>query len=171
MAAPSPSCCSSLNSYMLGIQKQMLITNKQAIICAMLFGSMLRKGGVMADVYELCDVDLKDFSIQGKSSLLMVLFAVSSFHLFSLQYLIFLPLLSDLVMTGEEQHMDRKVCLISNFFSHLSLYYLSITFWHFISIYYALTCLGNTFIPQVCNPVSQSSGNPFMIRIKSSQNF
>ncbi|PQP94846.1 putative GPI-anchored protein [Prunus yedoensis var. nudiflora] len=64
VAAPSPSCCSSLNTYISGIQKQMLITNKQAIICATVFGSMLRKGGVMENVYELCDVDLKDFSIQ-----------------------------------------------------------------------------------------------------------
>ncbi|KAI4304125.1 hypothetical protein MLD38_039677 [Melastoma candidum] len=62
--APSPSCCGSLNAYIAGIQKQMLITNKQAIICATLFGSMLRKGGVMTNIYELCDVDLKDFSIQ-----------------------------------------------------------------------------------------------------------
>jgi len=65
VAAPSPSCCSSLNAYIAGIQKQMLITNKQAIICATLFGSMLRGGGVMTNIYELCDVDLKDFSIQG----------------------------------------------------------------------------------------------------------
>ncbi|XP_022955753.1 uncharacterized GPI-anchored protein At1g61900-like isoform X2 [Cucurbita moschata] len=64
VAAPSPACCKSLNSYIAGIQKQMLITNKQAIICATMFGSMLRKGGVMTNVYELCDVDLKDFSIQ-----------------------------------------------------------------------------------------------------------
>lgn len=64
VAAPSPSCCSSLNMYIAGIQKQMLITNKQAIICATLFGSMLRKAGVMTNVYELCDIDLKDFSIQ-----------------------------------------------------------------------------------------------------------
>lgn len=64
VAAPSPSCCSSLNTYIAGIQKQMLITNKQAIICATMFGSILRKGGVMTNVYELCDVDLKDFSIQ-----------------------------------------------------------------------------------------------------------
>ncbi|XP_009356791.2 uncharacterized GPI-anchored protein At1g61900 [Pyrus x bretschneideri] len=64
VAAPSPSCCSSLNTYISGIQKQMLITNRQAIICASVFGSMLRKGGVMENVYELCDIDLKDFSIQ-----------------------------------------------------------------------------------------------------------
>ncbi|XVF49737.1 hypothetical protein PTKIN_Ptkin04bG0037500 [Pterospermum kingtungense] len=65
VVAPSPSCCSSLNSYFAGIQKQMLITNMQAIICATVFGSMLRKGGVMTNVYKPCDVDLKDFSIQG----------------------------------------------------------------------------------------------------------
>lgn len=64
VAAPSPSCCSSLNAYIAGVQKQMLITNKQAIICAAVFGSMLRKEGVMTNIYELCDVDLKDFSIQ-----------------------------------------------------------------------------------------------------------
>ncbi|XAR54713.1 hypothetical protein NMG60_11029975 [Bertholletia excelsa] len=64
VAAPSPSCCSSLNTYIAGIQKQMLITNKQAIICATVFGSILQKGGVMTNVYDLCDVDLKDFSLQ-----------------------------------------------------------------------------------------------------------
>ncbi|KAK4406274.1 putative GPI-anchored protein, partial [Sesamum angolense] len=64
VAAPSPSCCSTLNTYIAGIQRQMLITNRQAIICATVFGSMLQKGGVMTNVYELCDVDLKDFSLQ-----------------------------------------------------------------------------------------------------------
>ncbi|XP_059632947.1 uncharacterized GPI-anchored protein At1g61900-like isoform X2 [Cornus florida] len=64
VAAPNPSCCSSLNTYIAGIQKQMLITNRQAIICATVFGSMLQKGGVMTNIYELCDVDLKDFSLQ-----------------------------------------------------------------------------------------------------------
>ncbi|XP_042059316.1 uncharacterized GPI-anchored protein At1g61900-like [Salvia splendens] len=64
VAAPSPLCCSSLNTYIAGIQKQMLITNKQAIICATMFGAMLQKAGVMTNVYELCDVDLKDFSLQ-----------------------------------------------------------------------------------------------------------
>ncbi|XP_038989608.1 uncharacterized GPI-anchored protein At1g61900-like isoform X1 [Phoenix dactylifera] len=63
-ASPSPSCCASLNTYIAAIQKQMLITNRQAINCATLFGSMLQKGGVMTNVYELCDVDLKDFSLQ-----------------------------------------------------------------------------------------------------------
>ncbi|XP_022843939.1 uncharacterized GPI-anchored protein At1g61900-like isoform X2 [Olea europaea var. sylvestris] len=62
--APSPSCCSSLNTYIAGIQKQMLITNRQAIICATRLGYMLQKGGVMTNIFELCDVDLKDFSLQ-----------------------------------------------------------------------------------------------------------
>ncbi|KAI7744712.1 hypothetical protein M8C21_029419 [Ambrosia artemisiifolia] len=65
VTGPSPSCCSSLNSYIAGVQRQMLITNKQAIICASFLGSLLRKGGVLTDVYELCEVDLKDFSLQG----------------------------------------------------------------------------------------------------------
>ncbi|KAK3008968.1 hypothetical protein RJ639_015378 [Escallonia herrerae] len=65
VAAPGPSCCSLLNTYIAGIQKQMLITNRQAIICATVFGSMLQKGGVITDIYGLCDVDLKDFSLQG----------------------------------------------------------------------------------------------------------
>ena len=74
VATPSPSCCSSLNTNIAGIQKHMLMTNKQAIICATIFGSILRKGGVMTNVYELCDVDLKDFSIQGIIFYLMLFF-------------------------------------------------------------------------------------------------
>jgi hypothetical protein len=30
-----------------------------------MFGSMLQKAGVGNDIYELCDIDLKDFSLQG----------------------------------------------------------------------------------------------------------
>lgn len=65
VGAPSPSCCSSLNAFIGGIQRQMLITNRQAIICATMLGSMLQKGGVMTNIFEICDVDLKDFSLQG----------------------------------------------------------------------------------------------------------
>ncbi|CAA2958006.1 Hypothetical predicted protein [Olea europaea subsp. europaea] len=64
VAAPSPSCCSSLNTYIASVQRQMLITNRQAIMCATVIGSMLQKAGVITNVYELCDVDLKDFSLQ-----------------------------------------------------------------------------------------------------------
>lgn len=58
------SCCSSMNGYISEIQNQMLITNRQAINCATEFGSILQKGGVMTDIYDLCNIDLKDFSIQ-----------------------------------------------------------------------------------------------------------
>lgn len=64
LASPNPYCCTSLNTYISTIQRQMLITNQQAINCATQFGSMLQKGGVMTNIYELCDVDLKDFSLQ-----------------------------------------------------------------------------------------------------------
>ncbi|KAK1272015.1 hypothetical protein QJS04_geneDACA014208 [Acorus gramineus] len=64
VASPNHSCCNSLNTYMAGIQKEMLITNRQAIICATLFGSMLQRGGVKTNIYENCSVDLKDFSLQ-----------------------------------------------------------------------------------------------------------
>lgn len=74
VAAPNPSCCSSLNNYIAGVQRQMLITNKQAIICATLFGSMLRRGGIMTNIYKLCDVDLKDFSLQCNNLTAFVLF-------------------------------------------------------------------------------------------------
>ncbi|XP_020110789.1 uncharacterized GPI-anchored protein At1g61900 isoform X1 [Ananas comosus] len=60
----SSSCCASLNMYIATLQKQMLITNRQAINCATLFGSMLQKAGVKANIYDLCEVDLKDFSLQ-----------------------------------------------------------------------------------------------------------
>ncbi|KAL4193673.1 hypothetical protein AMTRI_Chr06g200710 [Amborella trichopoda] len=64
LASMNPSCCSSLNAYITSIQKQMLITNRQALNCATMFGSMLKKGGVKENIYELCGIDLKDFSLQ-----------------------------------------------------------------------------------------------------------
>ncbi|MCO5601396.1 hypothetical protein L7F22_055516 [Adiantum nelumboides] len=57
-------CCMSLYSYISELQKQMLITNVQALNCVTLFGSMLIKKGVEIDLYGLCQVDLKDFSLQ-----------------------------------------------------------------------------------------------------------
>eukprot|EP00250_Pteridium_aquilinum_P005590 c15662_g2_i1 orf=826-2223(+) len=57
-------CCSSLYGYISIIQKQMLITNVQALECVTLFGSLLKKEGVVANVYNICEVDLKDFSLQ-----------------------------------------------------------------------------------------------------------
>ena len=58
-------CCMSLYSYISNLQKQMLITNVQALDCVTLFGSMLIKKGINTNLYKLCQVDLKDFSLQG----------------------------------------------------------------------------------------------------------
>jgi hypothetical protein len=67
MSSPDPAiCCSTFHSYIRSRQKQILITNIQAINCATMFGSMLQKSGVKTDLYDLCNVDLKDFSLQGK---------------------------------------------------------------------------------------------------------
>uniref|UniRef100_A0A0D9XLV3 Uncharacterized protein n=1 Tax=Leersia perrieri TaxID=77586 RepID=A0A0D9XLV3_9ORYZ len=60
-----PSCCGALHSYIATRQKQIFVTNLQAINCATMFGSMLQKAGVSNNIYELCDIDLKDFSLQG----------------------------------------------------------------------------------------------------------
>ena len=110
VAAPSPSCCSSLNTYMAGIQNQMLITNKQAIICATVLGSKLRQGGVMTNVYELCDIDLKDFSIQGLfSQFIIIPVNFTSLHL--LFHLICILLCVWIyVLVDAKQHTDNKVC-------------------------------------------------------------
>lgn len=64
-SSPSKSkCCSSLYAYISSIQQQMLVTNVQALECVTLFGSMLKKRGVVINVYNICEVDLKDFSLQ-----------------------------------------------------------------------------------------------------------
>ncbi|VAH17422.1 unnamed protein product [Triticum turgidum subsp. durum] len=64
-ASTRPSCCAALQSYIAARQKQIFVTNLQAINCATMFGSMLQKAGVGNDIYGLCDIDLKDFSLQG----------------------------------------------------------------------------------------------------------
>ncbi|KQJ97579.1 uncharacterized GPI-anchored protein At1g61900 isoform X1 [Brachypodium distachyon] len=63
-SSPRPSCCAALHSYIATRQKQLFVTNLQAINCATMFGSMLQKAGVGNDIYGLCDIDLKDFSLQ-----------------------------------------------------------------------------------------------------------
>jgi hypothetical protein len=60
-----PACCAALHTYIATRQKQIFVTNLQAINCATMFGSMLQKAGVGNDIYQLCDIDLKDFSLQG----------------------------------------------------------------------------------------------------------
>ncbi|TVU31905.1 hypothetical protein EJB05_23610 [Eragrostis curvula] len=64
-SSSTSTCCTALHSYIGARQKQIFVTNLQAINCATMFGSMLQKAGVVDDIYELCNIDLKDFSLQG----------------------------------------------------------------------------------------------------------
>ena len=67
-------CCKALDGYLLDVQQQMLITNLQALRCVTLLASMLQNMSVSADIYSLCEIDLKDFSLQGRSLLGMLVF-------------------------------------------------------------------------------------------------
>ncbi|KAK2644470.1 hypothetical protein Ddye_019665 [Dipteronia dyeriana] len=57
-------CCNAMESYVLHLQKQTLITNLQALDCAALLGMKLQKSNITTDVYKLCHLTLKDFSLQ-----------------------------------------------------------------------------------------------------------
>lgn len=65
IAPSNMTCCRALDSYLLTVQQQMLITNLQALRCVTLLASMLQNMSVSADIYSLCAIDLKDFSLQG----------------------------------------------------------------------------------------------------------
>ena len=58
-------CCSAMGSYVSHLQKQSFITNLQALDCAASLGTKLRKSNITKDVYSLCHISLKDFSLQG----------------------------------------------------------------------------------------------------------
>lgn len=60
-------CCTAMESYVSHLQKQSLITNLQALDCATLLGMKLQKSNITTDVYKLCHLSLKDFSLQGQS--------------------------------------------------------------------------------------------------------
>ncbi|KAM4101827.1 hypothetical protein ACB094_05G175300 [Castanea mollissima] len=57
-------CCSAMGSYVSHLQKQSFITNLQALDCAASLGTKLRKSNITKDVYSLCHISLKDFSLQ-----------------------------------------------------------------------------------------------------------
>lgn len=54
-----------MESYVSHLQKQSLITNLQALDCATLLGTKLQKSSITADVFKLCHISLKDFTLQG----------------------------------------------------------------------------------------------------------
>lgn len=55
-----------MESYMSTLQEQSFITNVQASNCAALLGKKLQRANVSIDVYNLCNINLKDFSLQGQ---------------------------------------------------------------------------------------------------------
>ncbi|KAG5596847.1 hypothetical protein H5410_038079, partial [Solanum commersonii] len=58
------SCCNALNSYLLRLQQQSFITNLQALTCATLLGKKLQEANIISNIFDLCHVNLKDFSLQ-----------------------------------------------------------------------------------------------------------
>ncbi|KAL9236924.1 hypothetical protein vseg_011536 [Gypsophila vaccaria] len=57
-------CCNALESYLSHLQNQSFITNLQAINCAAALGMKLQMGNVTSNVYSLCSISLKKFSLQ-----------------------------------------------------------------------------------------------------------
>lgn len=57
-------CCSSMDRYVSHLQKQSLITNLQALDCAASLGMKLQKANITRNIYNLCRITLKDFSLQ-----------------------------------------------------------------------------------------------------------
>ncbi|XP_076935573.1 putative GPI-anchored protein At1g61900 [Bidens hawaiensis] len=58
------SCCDALEHYFTQLQDQSFITNLQAISCASSLAASLQKANVTLNVYNICRVKLKDFSLQ-----------------------------------------------------------------------------------------------------------
>lgn len=58
-------CCDTMESYVSHLQKQSFITNLQALGCAETLAMKLKKSKIVDDVYSLCHISLKDFSLQG----------------------------------------------------------------------------------------------------------
>lgn len=58
-------CCNTMASYVSHLQKQSFTTNLQALDCAASLGMKLQKANITKNVYNLCHISLKDFSLQG----------------------------------------------------------------------------------------------------------
>ncbi|PKA46718.1 putative GPI-anchored protein [Apostasia shenzhenica] len=57
------SCCNAMKNYVTHLQKQSFITNLQAVDCAENLGIQLQKVNVSKEVYTVCQITLKDFSL------------------------------------------------------------------------------------------------------------
>uniref|UniRef100_A0A6N2KIX3 Uncharacterized protein n=1 Tax=Salix viminalis TaxID=40686 RepID=A0A6N2KIX3_SALVM len=76
-------CCSAMESYVSHLQKQSLITNLQALNCATTLGMKLQRSNITKDVYSLCHITLKDFSLQESGCLLPSLPSDATFDEYS----------------------------------------------------------------------------------------
>ncbi|XAR55385.1 hypothetical protein NMG60_11035441 [Bertholletia excelsa] len=65
MISNQTACCNAMESYLSILQEQSLITNLQALNCAALLGLKLQKANVSSNIYNICQISLKDFSLQG----------------------------------------------------------------------------------------------------------
>ncbi|OIV95838.1 hypothetical protein TanjilG_06814 [Lupinus angustifolius] len=63
-------CCNAMESYVSHLQKQSFITNLQALDCADTLAMKLKRSNITEDVYGLCHISLKDFSLQVAGCLL-----------------------------------------------------------------------------------------------------
>ena len=61
-------CCKAMESYVSKLQEQSFITNVQALNCAESLGIKLQKANVSNNIYDLCHINIKDFSLQGQCS-------------------------------------------------------------------------------------------------------
>uniref|UniRef100_A0A804JQH5 SPARK domain-containing protein n=1 Tax=Musa acuminata subsp. malaccensis TaxID=214687 RepID=A0A804JQH5_MUSAM len=57
-------CCHAMENYVSHLQKQSFITNLQSLGCASLLGLKLQEMNVSTNIYSLCQISLKDFSLQ-----------------------------------------------------------------------------------------------------------
>ncbi|ESQ29235.1 hypothetical protein EUTSA_v10023466mg [Eutrema salsugineum] len=57
-------CCRAMESYVSHLQKQTLITNLQALDCATSLGTKLQKLNITKNIFSVCHISLKDFSLQ-----------------------------------------------------------------------------------------------------------
>ncbi|CAL0301168.1 unnamed protein product [Lupinus luteus] len=57
-------CCNAMESYVSHLQKQSFITNLQALDCADTLAMKLKRSNITEDIYGLCHISLKDFSLQ-----------------------------------------------------------------------------------------------------------
>ncbi|KVH88981.1 hypothetical protein Ccrd_024229 [Cynara cardunculus var. scolymus] len=69
-------CCDAMEKYIARLQVQSFVTNLQAFNCAYSLAANLRKANVSHNVYNICGVKLKDFSLQGLCSLYLPRFLV-----------------------------------------------------------------------------------------------